>query len=173
MNDKSKKLAVSANESRSRGLLLVCVFVFPIAFTAILFFLITTVGGINLKVVEHKTEFANIETPINRSAVSKEFVISGSVDTPLLNHSYYLMERRNSVYWPKYDLGNKPAKWSKEVIHRAKDKGYATYQVVMADLPLQSKINKWFKKAEETGKYPSIGKIEIETIVANIRVNAL
>lgn len=161
------------NESRKRGLLLLCIFIFPLIFTSTLFVLVLVIGDIDFKVVGSESKYAKIETPENRSVVNKKFTISGVIDTPLSNHSYYLMEYRNKLYWPKFDLGNTATHWTKKLTHRSKKQQYASYQIVMADAELKKTIEDWFKTSRESGKYPGIPNLSVDKIVANIRVKTL
>ena len=158
------------NESRKRVLLLLCMFVFPIVFTSILFGVSTYVGDIDLKVITHKTAFAHIKSPKNRTVVNKKFEITGSLAAPKPDHSYYLVEYRNKMYWPKFDLGNKPIKWRKSLTHRANKDQFAAYQVIMADALLSATFDNWFKTSRETGKYPGMVNLTFDNIVANIKV---
>lgn len=158
------------NESRKRGLLLLCVFLFPLFFTSILFGIITFVGDIDLKLIGNKTEFAQIELPKNRSIVNKKFEISGSLKAPLPEHSYYLVEYRNKHYWPKFDLGTKAKTWNKNLTHRGKKNSFVTYQVVMADPAVKKILDDWFTRSRDTGKYPGIANLTFEHLVAKIKV---
>ena len=158
------------NESRKRGLLLVCVFLFPIIFTSILFTLVALISDIDFKVISHKTQYAAITSPKNQSTVNKKFEISGVLKAPLDGRTYYLVELRNKLYWPKFDLGSKESQWSKQLTHRAAKNKYSSYQVVMADSSLKKTFDDWFKISRKTGKYPGIAKLSIDNIVANIRV---
>lgn len=162
------------NESRKRGLLLLCVFLFPIVFTSLLFFIIAFIADIDFKVIGDETKFAKIETPANRSIVNKKFEITGTLEAPLTDHSYYLLEFRDKRFWPKYSLGNKAMKWNKALTHRAKANEFSNYQIVMADSELKQKFDHWFKTSKQTGKYPGIEKSSIQNIsgkiVANIKV---
>ena len=170
----TKKMPIELfNESRKRGLLLVCIYLFPVFFTAIIFLLIVIISDIDFKVTTHESKYASIESPQNRSSVSKKFEISGIINTPLENHSYFLLEYRNQLYWPKFDLGNKANSWSKTLTYRGKQNQYSTYQVVMADITLKKTIDNWFKTAKDSGKYPGIKDLSIDNVVANIRVNSL
>ena len=162
------------NESRKRGLLILCIFLFPIAFTGLLFSIVVFTANIDFKVVSNETQFAKIETPINRSIVSKMFEIKGSLKTPSPKHSYFLVEYRNKRYWPKYALGNKASQWNKKLTHRADKNKFSSYQVVMVDASLKQTFDEWFNTSRKTGKYPGIEKSKIEKItnyiVANIKV---
>ena len=162
------------NESRKRGLLLLSVFLFPIVFTSLLFMLVALIADIDFNVISHETKFAKIETPANRSIVSKQFEIAGSLETPLPDHSYYLLEYRNKRFWPKYSFGNKAMQWNKALTHRAKKNEFSNYQIVMADAALKQIFDNWFKTSKQTGKYPGIEKSSIqnisEKVVANIKV---
>lgn len=173
MNASSAISTSRFNESRKRGFLLLCIFVFPVILTSILFSLVVIIGDINLKVVKHESKFATIKSPKTRSVVSKQFVISGKVDTPLSNHTYYLLEYRNKLFWPKFDLGNKSANWSKELTFRANKNQYSSYQIVMANPELKKTIDQWFKTSRESGQYPGIDSLNIDKVVANIKVKAL
>lgn len=119
------------NESRKRVLLLMCVFMFPLIFTSILFAITTYVGDIDLKVIGNRTDFDYIKSPKNRTVVNKKVEIASSLAAPKPEHSYYLVEYRNKMVWPKFDLGNKPIKWRKSLTHRANKDQFAAYQVVM------------------------------------------
>lgn len=158
------------NESRKRGLLLLCVFVFPIFFTTILFLIVVISTDIDFKVITHESKYARIETPKNRSTVNKNFEISGSLETPLADHSFYLLEYRNKRYWPKFDLGNKATNWNKKLIHRANTNQFASYKVIMADAGLKATLDTWFKTTSDTGKYPGISALKLSHVVANVRV---
>ncbi len=158
------------NESRKRVLLLLCVFVFPLVFTSVLFAIVTVVGDIDLKVIGNRTDFAHIKSPKNRTVVNKKFEIAGSLAAPKHDHSYYLVEYRNKMVWPKFDLGNKPIKWRKNLTHRANKDQFAAYQVIMADALLSATFDNWFKTSRETGKYPGMANQTFDNIVANIKV---
>ncbi len=164
------------NDSRKRGLLILCLFLFPIIFTSILFLIVISVADINFNVIGHETKFAKIESPKNRSIVSKQFEITGSLENPLLNHSYYLVESREKRLWPKYNLGDQAKQWKKSLTHRAGKNNFSQYQIVMADPTLKVVFENWFKSSKKTGKYPGIEKSSLknitEKIVANIKVKS-
>lgn len=161
------------NEPQKRGLLLLCIFIFPILFTSIVFILVTTIGDIDLSIIGNETKYAKIVTPTNRSSVNKKFNISGRLTPPLADHSYYLLEYRDNLYWPKFDLGKQATNWTKTLTHQAQNKQYAAYQVVMVNSTLKQTIDNWFKTSRESGKYPGITDLPVESIVANIKVKAL
>ena len=161
------------NESRKRGLLLVCIYLFPLIFSSVLFLLVMIISDIDFKVVGHTSNFATIQSPNNRSQVSKKFNISGTTQTPKVDHSYYLIEYRNNLYWPKFDLGNKANSWKKELTFRAKKNNYSVFQVVMANPNVKKTIDAWFEVAKKTGKYPGIKDVEFDNVVARIRVKSL
>jgi len=98
------------DEQRRRGLLLLGVFLFPLLFTSIIYVLIITIGDIDTKVIGNETEFAKIEAPKNRSKVKRDsLTISGTLQNPLTDNFFYLIEFREKFYWPKYYLGNAPS----------------------------------------------------------------
>ena len=158
------------NESRKRGLLLLCILIFPLVFTSFLFAMVVVIGDIELKVIGPESKYAKIETPKNRTVVKKKFEIAGSLAAPKHDHSYYLVEYRNKMVWPKFDLGNKPIKWRKSLTHRANKDQFSAYQVVMADPLLSATFDSWFKTSRETGKYPGMANQTFDNIVANIKV---
>ncbi len=158
------------NNSIKRGLLLLSIFLFPIVLSSFVFLLVVLISDINFNTVGVKTEYAEIITPKNQSAVGKKFKITGTLSTPLEKHSYYLLEYREKNYWPKYSLGNKENTWTKELSNRAKKNTFSSFQVIMADEKLSSTIENWFKKARETGQYPGIRDLKIDHVVANLRV---
>lgn len=161
------------NESRKRGLLLICIFIFPLMLTSILFLLVSVIGDIDFKVHGPETKYAKIVTPKNRSIVSNKFTIKGTLETPLTDHSYYLMEFRDKLYWPKFDLGNESIEWTKDLTHRAKKNQFSAYRIVMADPILKKRIDDWFITSRKTGKYPGLADLDSNEIVANIRVKSL
>jgi len=161
---------VNFKEPSKRGFLLLSVYLFPILLTSLLYFSIIYLADIDTKIVSNKSQYANIHTPINRSTVSKTFVISVTTETPLPNHSYYLIEFRDKLFWPKFDLGNQKNTWSKKLTHRAGVNQFSSYKVIMADTSLKKRIDKWFITSRDTGKYPGIPNIPLNSVVANIRV---
>lgn len=167
-------MPVSSNrESHKRGLLLFCVFLFPIVFTSIIFLFTVIIGDINLKVVGSVSEFAKIDSPKNRSQVKEKFTISGSIKKSLVNNHYFLMEHRENVYWPKFYLGKVETNWSHDVTHRAKKDKYATYLVVNVNAALKDTYINWFETSKSSGKYPSFSNLSDGEIVASIRVRGL
>ena len=166
----TRTLQEDRSNSMKRGLLLLSIFIFPIILSSIVFLLVVLISDIKFDTVGIKTDYAEITTPKNQSAVGNKFKISGSLNTPLEKHSYYLLEYREKNYWPKYSLGNKPNTWNKELSNRAKKNTFSSFQVIMADEKLSLTIDSWFKKAHETGQYPGIPKLKIEHVVANLRV---
>lgn len=156
--------------TKKRGFLLFSVFLFPIVLTSIIFLPVLMMSDIDFKTVGSKTQFAEIISPKNQSIVAKKFTITGTLNTPLDNHRFYLLEYREKKYWPKYSLGSKMSRWSRQLSHRAKKNHYATFQVIMADETLQDIIEKWFKTARKTKQYPGITDLNIEHVVASIRV---
>ncbi len=158
------------SNSKKRGLLLFSIFIFPILLSSLVFLLVVLISDINFNTVGVKTDYAEIITPKNQSSVGNKFKISGSLNTPLENHSYYLLEYREKNYWPKYSLGNKQNIWNKELTNRAKKNAFTSFQVIMADEKLAITIESWFKKAHETGQYPGIRDLNIKHMVANLRV---
>ncbi len=149
---------------------LLSIYIFPIILSSFVFLLVMLISDINFNTVGSKTNYAEIITPKNKSAVANKFMISGTLNTPLDNHTYYLLEYREKNYWPKYSLGNKTNTWSKELSNRAIKNAFSTFQVIMADKNLASTIDNWFKKAHQTGEYPGIRDLKIEHVVANVRV---
>ena len=135
--------------------------------------LVAVIGDIDFKVFGPVSKYASIESPKNRSIVNSKFTIAGSLETPLAEHTYYLLEFRDNLYWPKYDLGNKATEWNKKLTHRAKKNKYSAYRVVMADPVLKKSLDDWFITSRKTGKYPGISDLGTDEIVANIRVKSL
>jgi len=158
------------NNSIKRVILLLSIFIFPIILSSIVFLLVVLISDIKFDTVGTKTDYAEILTPKNQSAVGSKFEISGSLNEPLEKHTYYLLEYREKNYWPKYSLGNKTNTWNKELSNRAKKNTFSSFQVIMADEKLSSDIDNWFKKSHETGQYPGIPDLKIEHVVANVRV---
>ena len=165
--------SITLRQSQKRGLLLLCIFVFPVLLTSVLFSFVVIIGDIDLTIHQPETPFAKISSPKNRSIVSKQFTISGDVKDPLPGHSYYLMEYRENRYWPKYDLGNKAIEWKKNLTHRAKQDQFSAYRIIMADPQFKKHIDDWFISAKKTGKYPGINDIGEQQIVANLRLKSL
>jgi len=161
------------NNTHKRVMLVMSVFLFPLMFTSIIFSLVVFFGKVDLQVISHKSDYAQIDSPKHRSIVNKNFTISGSLKTPLIQHSYYLVELRNKYYWPKYDLGNIAKSWKKPLTHRAKTNKFSSYQVIMADTKIKDKFDTWFKNSQATGKYPGLSiNLAKKNIVANIKVKS-
>jgi len=163
---------VSIKESQKRVLLLVCVYLFPIILTFLLYFLVVNIADINTNLVSNKTQFAHIEYPKSRTAVSNKFEISGSTEKPQVNHSFYLIEFRNKLFWPKYDLGSDKSTWKKSLTFRAGKQKFSSYKVIMVDASIKKQIDLWFKTSQETNKYPGIPHLPLDSVVANIRVKS-
>ncbi len=158
------------SNSKKRGVLLLSIFIFPILLTSFVFLLVLLISDIKFNTVGTKTDYAEITTPENQSSVGNKFKISGTLNVPLDNHTYYLLEYREKNYWPKYSLGNKKNTWSKDLSNRAKKNAFSSFQVIMVDKKLASSIDNWFKKAHETGEYPGIRDLKIEHVVAKVRL---
>ncbi len=161
---------ITVKEPLARGLLMLCIYLFPLLFASFLYFLIVFIADINTKVVSNKTQYAHIQSPNNRSTVSEKFEITGSTEVPKTEHTYYLIESRNKLFWPKYNLGKQKKTWKKQLVHRAGKNQFASYKVIMADKSLSGTIEDWFKTSQQTGKYPGMSEIPLSSVVANIRV---
>ncbi|TCJ86952.1 hypothetical protein [Cocleimonas flava] len=158
------------NNSARRGLLLLSIYAFPIVLSSLVFLLVVMISDIDFSSVGSKTDYAEITSPKNQSAVEKKFTISGTLSEPLKDHKFYLLEYREKNYWPKYSMGNKAMSWNKNLTNRAKKNAFNSYLIIMADKDLSATIDNWFKRAHETGEYPGIPDLEVDHVVAKVRV---
>jgi len=167
------KNSTNFEKTYKRILLVISIIVLPIFLSTLMFAFIFFFSGVDFYPIGAKTDYASIQSPDNRSIVNRNFTIKGTLSEPLKKHSYYLVEFRQNLYWPKYDLGNKATVWSKDLIFRGKNTEYVTYRVIMAKPELRSSINSWFSTSQKTGKYPGMSDISDSSVVASIRVKSL
>lgn len=159
------------SDKHKRGILLLSVSLFPVIITTLLFLLVVLIGNISFPdKIGTSTKFASITTPADKASILRKITIAGTISKTPENHSYYLVEHREKRYWPKYALGIKEGKWSRQLSPRAKKGVYFTYQVVMVNEEGKQEMESWFKTARETGKYPGLPEINVEQVVAKIKV---
>lgn len=159
------------SDKHKRGLLLLSVSLFPVVLTTLLFLLVVLIGNISFpEKIGTSTEFASITTPKDKSSILRKITIAGTISKPPAKHSYYLVEHREKRYWPKYALGIKEGTWSKQLSPRAKKGVFFTYQVVMVNEEGKAEMENWFETARSTGKYPGLTEINVEKVVAKIKV---
>ncbi len=161
-------------EDQKRGLILISVSVFPLLFSACIFFIVITIGNISFpEKIGHETEYAKITSPVNKSSISEKFSINGTISDAPLDHHFYLFEYREKLYWPKLSLGNKASNWSKELTVYAKKSSNVSYQILMLNKEGKKAIDEWYGKSLKTNKYPGIKTIESAKVVANVKVKTI
>ena len=117
-----------------------------------------------------KTEYASITYPERKTLVDEVFTAKGQLTKLPEKTTAYLMVKRDELYWPKKNLGNKPGEWSQEV-KEAKRKRSRLHLTVLA-LNAQEKkvIDQWYADSKKTGKYSGIGEFTKAHEIAAIEV---
>jgi hypothetical protein len=159
------------SNKQKRNLIVFFVSLFPLLFTGIIFTLVVFLGDISFpKKITAKSEYGEIVLPINKSTIDKKFTISGTLNELPAQQFIYLVENRETLFWPKYALGNTSGTWKKQLTAHTKKGQYSTYLLAKVDKKGQKIFENWFKTSRKTGKYPGMKQIEFAEAVAKIRV---
>ncbi|MCK5918105.1 MAG: hypothetical protein KAG34_06750 [Cocleimonas sp.] len=159
------------SEKNKRAFIVILVALFPIVLTSIVFFIIITLGNISFPdKITHESEFGKITSPLNNTIINKKFFISGILSELPKEQSIYLLENREGLFWPKYNLGSQAKQWSKKLTAHSKKGQFSSYLLVKANVEGQKIFETWFETSRKTGQYPGIKQINFAQIVAKIRV---
>lgn len=169
-----EKGAIAAPENqeaqgRSRALYIASVALFPI-FISGLFFLIVLPFAIPDSLVGHDTKYASIKSPARGKISSATYQASGQIKELPTGTTAFLMEKKESLYWPKRQLGGPNTQW--EGISRANTKSGFQYNLVIVAIGAEGleQIKEWKTKSNKTGKYPGIPVVKGLKELASLRI---
>lgn len=157
--------------ARSRVLYIIAVALFPLLLAGLLTLVVFLSGAVQWDDgIGYRTDQASFEYPTDNDTVVDQFIASGSIDAVPEGTVVYLVERVDSRFWPKEELGASPTRFSRKH-HVSEGKGYKyTIQLLALDPSALSRVNKWFETGNSTGKYPGLSDMSGVQVLAQVRV---
>jgi len=120
--------------------------------------------------IGYQTEYAYFNSPVDGDLVADQFEVTGRVESIPLGEVVYLVERVDSLFWPKLRIGSEPKDFQR-MQQASSGKGYKyTIELLSVNTAAEAQISRWFDKGNKTGNYPGIDTIEGATVLAKVRV---
>lgn len=115
-----------------------------------------------------ETEYAAITYPVKGKTVQNSFTAKGVVKSVPDGYYAYISTGSDNLLWPKFAVAE--GNWSMDMTATG-EQGYQYNIVVMVvKQEGKNKIESWFKRGKESGKYPPLTEIADMHTLATVRV---